>query len=81
MSSEYDPDDAHYDDPGYDAYWHGYNHGHRDGYDKGTCCIINIIILSTMTIIISSEGALIAITPYDYPRAHFLSTHRSSTKT
>ena len=53
MSSEYDPDDAHYDDPGYDAYWHGYNHGHRDGYDKGTCCIINIIILSTMTIIIT----------------------------
>ena len=45
MSSEYDPDDAHYDDPGYDAYWHGYSHGHRDGYDKGTCSIIIIIII------------------------------------
>ena len=35
------------------------------------------------TVIFSSEGALIAITPYDYPQrsAHFLSTHRSSTTT
>ena len=34
-----------------------------------------IIIIST---IISSEGALYVILPYDYPaRTHFLNTHRS----
>ena len=44
MSSENDPDDAHYDDAGYLDYWHGYSHGHRDGYDKGNIIIIIITI-------------------------------------
>ena len=39
------------------------------------------VTISYSPLIVSSEGALIAITPYDYTATHFLSTHRSSTTT
>ena len=33
------------------------------------------------TVIFSSEGALVAVPPYDYTQGHFLKTHRSSITT
>ena len=46
-------------------------------------CLVITNAQVILSLLVSSEGALIAITPYDYPQrsAHFLSTHRPSTTT